>query len=154
MSKFGLASVFALFLVFPLEAFPQVYRWVDEHGNVHYSDKKPPESDAKTVDQVEMSEVENTVDSGADNRSAAQMRVNRLQREKERAEKNEKRLAEGAIKFQEKNCYIATEYERKGKVGGGTRIVSTKEVKRCRTPIPDSLKPYMGDYEYDGREEK
>ncbi len=38
-----LSLAFALIVTFPLTASAKLYRWVDEQGNVHYTDQIPPE---------------------------------------------------------------------------------------------------------------
>lgn len=40
----------ALLLLTPLAAPAEVYRWVDEYGNVHYSDRKPEERSFEEVE--------------------------------------------------------------------------------------------------------
>ena len=44
-------------LVLPLPANPEIYRWTDAQGKVHYSDSPPPEAKAKQV-KVKLNSIE------------------------------------------------------------------------------------------------
>lgn len=129
----------------------QVYKWVDENGKVHYSDKKPPDSAGQNVEVVEENPIQNTIESARDQLDADELSEAREQREAEDEAEQKKVLAARAERFQKQNCYTATEYERKPNAGGGTRIVGSKEVKRCRQPIPSNLQSYLPGYQYDGQ---
>ena len=41
MRKFFIALAFAPLFLFTSNAFAEIYRWVDEDGNIHYSDCPP-----------------------------------------------------------------------------------------------------------------
>jgi len=44
------AARFILMMVFAVLASAEVFKWVDENGKVHYSDKKPEKAEAETVE--------------------------------------------------------------------------------------------------------
>ena len=150
-------TIATLFLVsviaIPAATSAQVYKWVDENGKVHYSDKKPPASENKNVEVVDesvLNDEANILDSADDGVDADRLRADRLRREQAREEEENRVLEEQARNFQAKNCYTRTEEIRRGNAGGGTRVVGTQEVKRCTQPIPSHLQPYLEDFTYEG----
>ena len=131
----------------------QVYRWVDENGKVHYSDKKPSGDDkqqVELVDEAELGANTNVLESVDDGVDANELQKQRVQRENEREEREDQRLSEQAKAFAASYCATVTENIRQGKAGGGTRIVGSEEVKRCNKPIPEQLQPYLPGYTFSG----
>jgi hypothetical protein len=60
-----LATVALLAVAMPLDA--QVYRWVDAEGNVHYTDRPPPEVDAERMSiEVQPTDLETTIEAQRD----------------------------------------------------------------------------------------
>lgn len=60
-----LATVALLAVAMPLDA--QVYRWVDADGNVHYTDRPPPEVDAERMSiEVQPTDLEATIEAQRD----------------------------------------------------------------------------------------
>ena len=137
----------------PTISTAQVYKWVDENGKVHYSDKKPPASENKAVEVVDesiLNDDANILDSTDDGVDPDRLRADRLRREQNREDEENQAREQQAKSFQAKNCYTRTEEIRRGNAGGGTRVVGTQEVKRCRQPIPNHLQPYLEDFTYEG----
>jgi hypothetical protein len=135
-------------------ATAQVYKWVDENGKVHYSDKKPPNSENKAVEELTEEELNtyNIDASGDDGVDVERLKKDRERRENQRASEQERRLVQEAEAFRGKNCSSGVEDVRRGNAGGGTRVVGTREFKRCQVPIPPSLQPYLQGYTYEGSE--
>lgn len=52
MNKIGVLALILLLAFFSLEAQARLYRWVDDKGNVQFSDKPPP-SDAKGLAELD-----------------------------------------------------------------------------------------------------
>jgi len=60
-----------------------MYRWVDDKGEVHFSDKVPVAASREVVSEINKSgEVENTVDPEADARARAELENSSVEREK------------------------------------------------------------------------
>ena len=150
---FSSAVLFTLLsLLFASSTQAQVYKWVDENGKVHYSDKKPPESEhqkIEVVDEAVLNTESNVQESAADTVDANRLQKDRELREKARDDKEQQQLEAEAANFKNTNCIIREEQIRRGKAGGGTRVVGTEQVKRCLQPIPEKLKPFLSDYIYE-----
>lgn len=126
----------------------QVYTWVDENGKTHYSDKKPDGAAKDKVEQVDESALDNpnVVDSSVSNVDVDRMTRDRKRREQEDATKAKRQITQAAQEWKNANCSEQMENIRQGKAGGGTRIVGTKQVKRCNQAIPSEFKPYLSGY--------
>ena len=126
-------------------AWSQVYKWVDEDGRVHYSDKKPPESESTELEVVE--EQPGNVDaSGDDGVDVEILKRDRERRERQREIERDQRLRLEAERFRAEHCYEQTETVRRGTSAGGSRVVGTQDVKRCRQAIPTYLQPYLSGF--------
>ena len=125
----------------------QVYTWVDENGKTHYSDKKPSGVNEANITEVKEADAKlNVIDSKASGLDANKMSRDREGREQEDAEKAEQLKAKEAQAWKAKNCSTQIVNERRGTAGGGSRIVGTKEVKRCNQEIPSAYQPFLSDY--------
>ena len=141
-----------LILVLSTAAQAQVYKWVDENGKVHYSDKKPPDNaqqKVEVVDEAVLNDESNVLDSADDGVDPNRLQRDRERREQEREDKEQKRLASEADNFKNEHCVTREEPIRRGKAGGGTRVVGKEEVKRCLQAIPEELRPFLSDYIYE-----
>lgn len=49
MTRLSQLATFALLLSLSFYSHPQIYKWTDSEGKVHYSDKKPANSSAKSI---------------------------------------------------------------------------------------------------------
>ena len=139
---------FAVLSLLPLSAVAQVYTWTDENGKVHYSDKKPSQTAGAEVKQVEDSALKNfnVIDSQDAEVDVDQISEARKNRRQEDEAKKQARSSRAAENWKSKNCSIDVENIRQGNANGTTRIIGTKEVKRCKQPIPPAYRPFLADY--------
>ena len=42
-------SILSISMLFPALCFATIYKWVDEEGKIHYSERKPPEASAEKM---------------------------------------------------------------------------------------------------------
>ncbi|PWK46425.1 DUF4124 domain-containing protein [Pleionea mediterranea] len=116
-NKRTLALLLALPLVLPHATAGKIYKWVDENGKVHYSDKPP--KDQKKTEQLALPEAKE--ETAKTKSVSAQQRIRNANkwlnnsREKRQQKQQEKARAEAAKKKQQRECQVMrnelTEYQ-------------------------------------------
>jgi len=108
-----LAVVTALLMAVHMSASAEVYRWVDENGRVHYSDK-PVSDKAKTVDIKTGPAPAPATNDGLDRKSRTEQYLRA--RELERAEIDRKQKEKKRLKAERKTKCAAAKKEYKRQV--------------------------------------
>ncbi len=92
-----------------------LYRWVDEKGEVHFSDKVPVKATKKAVSQINKhGDVTKTVDPEAQAKAKREFEENTAEREKQEAIEK-KRQAELAV-LKKRDNYLLSTYENKNEL--------------------------------------
>jgi len=87
----------------PMSGFAQMYKWVDEEGNTHYSQQPPPEGiTVETVQPPPRVDTENAVKG----LSEQQEKLQKLDEERNKQREEQAKLDEQAA-LKEKNCRIS-----------------------------------------------
>lgn len=140
--------VFILFILFSYSCLGEVYKWRDEAGKLHFSDRAPPSSHRNSGPKVEEVRVNpaNVVRNNTDIKVLSeQMREGResadkARREKERSERE--KLHSAARDWKSKHCRMVHVPQYRGNVNGTTRIAGYSNQERCDKPVPEKYKPY------------
>lgn len=92
-----------------------MYRWVDEKGEVHFSDKVPVAASRKAVSEINKNgAIKNTVDPEADALARLEFQANTLERE--RLELIQKTKQEQIAELKKRDAYLLSTYENKGEL--------------------------------------
>jgi hypothetical protein len=92
-----------------------MYRWVDEKGEVHFSDKVPVVATRKAVSEINKNgDVKNTVDPEAEALAKLEFEANTVERE--RLEAIEKDKQEVIATQKKRDDYLLSTYENKGEL--------------------------------------
>lgn len=123
-------------LLLPTLAFAEVYRWVDEHGQVHYG-QRPQAADAQVVD-IRLQVIER--DSATQEREQSSQRFFQARREEQA------QAAQARRQQQAEEVKACTELR--------SRLASIPEGRRYYQPTANGERRYYSDEELDaGREQ-
>ncbi len=109
----------------------QVYRWVDENGRVHFSDKPPTDAKAETVDiEIKPTDLEATLRANAE--LQRRVEAGKLEREDDKAfaaeqERYEARLAESCRQARDRVAAIESARRLSTVDEQGNRVVYDEE---------------------------
>jgi hypothetical protein len=126
------------FLINTSDVVAEVYKWVDEKGNVHFGDR-PSDSKAEKID-IKESAGSPTVDPGQKNRQEKQHKLLDLMEEERNEKKEKKAKLKEEKKKRKKMCLEAKDYQKSFKEAGaiyalddeGNRVFYSKDEREAR----------------------
>lgn len=120
------------FCLFPISGFAQMYKWVDEEGNTHYSQQPPPAGiTAETVKPPPKVDTEQAVNELTEQ----QEKLQKLQEEREKQKEEQAKLDEQAA-LKQKNCRISQD-RLNNLLNTGTVRAIDEEGNLTRTTVED-----------------
>jgi len=115
MNKIPFAATASLFLLLSSFAHAGLYRWVDEHGEVHFSDKIPVAASRKAVTQMNKNGVvQKTIDPEADALAKKEHEANSAKREQ--LALLEKIKQDELAVLKKRDNYLLSTYENKDEI--------------------------------------
>lgn len=137
-----------------VSAYADVYRWVDDHGRVHFSDKKPAGNTAQTLDMPEAEEQPGAPDLSEFERMQRQKKLVKML-EEERLEKANKKakLAQEAeaqvqycTRFKNRLTYLDRTTHFYSEQDDGTRVyMSDQEAEAYRARVKNQYQVECGE---------
>ena len=126
------------FLVNTSDVAAEVYKWVDEKGNVHFGDR-PGDSKAEKID-IKESAGSPTVEPGLENRREKQQKLLDLMEEERKEKKEKKAKLKEEKEERKKMCIEAKDYQKSFKEAGaiydlddeGNRVFYSKDERKAR----------------------
>lgn len=117
----------------------QIYKWVDENGKIHYSDRKPPsqETEEITLKPTNVMEPTKALENDAERKQGDDEKLKKRRRE-------EDALRDEARAWEQKNCSNRSIPVYAGGVAhNNRRAAGSRWVKVCDFTVPRAYQPYV-----------
>lgn len=112
-------------LLLPVAAQAQIYKWTDEHGNVHFGDKPVDEGTAEKAESVEVDEAYKPPQrSEREIRAMQEQQRARSEADRRRREANDRRLAEEKAEKDERKARMCASLDADIEKLGSAKMVN------------------------------